>query len=137
MASSASTSSIARPGSAARAHPRRPSSPTVRWPCARSRVPSPRSTPAVAPDPYIHVRYRLAESTSNREIWRYEHMPHSWLAGFVEHVVSKGHTEVSWRFLRDRNSLWTLLEDTRSEREIDYPLPEGRRPDLTKREWWT
>lgn len=51
-------------------------------------------------DPYVHVRYRLAESTDSCEIWRYESMPQSWLLEYITAYQAKGHDQFSLRILR-------------------------------------
>lgn len=59
-------------------------------------------------DQYVHVRYRLVQSTESREIWRYESMPKSWLSEYMETLRAKGHDCFAFRVLRIGEPWWPL-----------------------------
>lgn len=49
-------------------------------------------------DRYIHLRYRLVESTEGREIWRYESMPQRLAPERMAELRAKGHDRFAFRF---------------------------------------
>lgn len=57
---------------------------------------------------YVHLRYRLAESTEGREIWRYESMPKGWLPEYLEALRAKGHDQFAFRILRAGEPWWIV-----------------------------
>lgn len=69
---------------------------------------TPRKGAEIPFDQYVHVRYRLAESTDSRELWHYESMPQSWLPEYMSALRAKGHDRFAFRILRTGEPWWPV-----------------------------
>lgn len=60
------------------------------------------------PDRYVHLRYRLAESTDGREIWRYESLLQRFLPERMAELRAKNHDRFAFRLLHIGELWWVV-----------------------------